>query len=51
LKFALYNKKRIDLAIFRAKRNYNLLSHSSPALEESSTTVFRLVEMLLNFTT
>lgn len=31
---------RISLAISRAKRNYNLLTHSSPATEESSTTVF-----------
>jgi hypothetical protein len=33
-------------AINRAKRNYNLLSHSNPANEESSTTVFKLVEEL-----
>lgn len=41
---------RVDLAIARAKRNYNLLPHTSPALEESSTTVFRLVEELLKYT-
>ncbi len=40
---------RVDLAIDRAKRNYNLLPHTSPALEESSTTVFRLVEELLKY--
>ncbi len=40
---------RVDLAIARAKRNYNLLPHTSPALEESSTTVFRLVEELLKY--
>lgn len=43
------NRPRIDLAISRAKRNYNLLSHSSPATEESSTTVFKLVEEILKF--
>jgi hypothetical protein len=41
---------RVDLAIARAKRNYNLLPHTSPALEESSTTVFRLIEELLKYT-
>lgn len=40
---------RVDLAIARARRNYNLLPHTSPALEESSTTVFRLVEELLKY--
>jgi len=40
---------RIDLAIERAERNYNLLSHVSPAMEESSTTVFRLVKELLKY--
>ncbi len=43
------NRPRIDLAISRAKRNYNLLSHASPATEESSTTVFKLVEEILKF--
>ena len=33
-----------DIAITRAKRIYENLEHHSPALEESSTTVFRLVE-------
>lgn len=40
------NQRRIDLAIKRAKRNYNKLDHSSPAKEESSTTIFKLVEEL-----
>lgn len=43
------NKPRIELAISRAKRNYNQLTHVSPATEESSTTVFRLVEEMLKF--
>lgn len=43
------NRPRIDLAISRAKRNYNLLTHASPATEESSTTVFKLVEEILKF--
>lgn len=41
---------RVELAIARAKRNYNHLPHTNPALEESSTTVFRLVEELLKYT-
>ncbi len=41
------NKKRVDLAIARATRNFNLFDHKNPAKEESSTTVFRLVEELL----
>jgi len=40
---------RIKLAIQRAKRNYNNLDHESPALEESSTLVFRLAEEILSF--
>jgi hypothetical protein len=40
-------KRRVDLAIERAKRNYNRFDHKSPASEESSTTVFKLVERLL----
>lgn len=43
------NSPRIDLAISRAKRNYNLMTHASPATEESSTTVFKLVEEILKF--
>ena len=44
------NKPRTELAILRSKRNYNLLTHTSPATEESSTTVFRLVEEILKYT-
>ncbi|MGL5912957.1 MAG: hypothetical protein ACRCZB_02240, partial [Bacteroidales bacterium] len=40
-------KKRIELAIERAERNYNQFNHSNPAQEESSTTVFRLAKELL----
>ncbi|MCK9301063.1 MAG: RloB family protein [Bacteroidales bacterium] len=41
------NQRRVDLAITRAKRNYNQFDHTNPAQEESSTTVFKLVEELL----
>lgn len=44
-----YNKARKLLAIERAKRNYDKFNHSSPATEESSTTVFKLVEELLKY--
>lgn len=44
------NKERKLLAIQRAKRNYEQFEHSNPATEESSTTVFRLVETLLRYT-
>ena len=40
-------KGRTKLAIERAKRNYDVFDHSSPATEESSTTVFKIVEELL----
>jgi len=43
-------KKRVDLAIERAERNYNQFDHSNPSQEESSTTVFRLVKELLKYT-
>jgi len=43
------NKKRIDLAIARAERNYNQFDHSNPAQEESSTTVFQLAKELLKY--
>jgi hypothetical protein len=43
------NKKRVDLAITRAERIYNLFDHSNPAKEESSTTVFNLAEELLKY--
>jgi hypothetical protein len=44
-------KKRVNLAIERATRNYHsvLFDHTNPAGEESSTTVFRLVEELLKY--
>jgi len=40
---------RRDLAITRAKRNYALFNHASPATEESSTKVFLLVEEILKY--
>ncbi|MCB9304799.1 MAG: RloB domain-containing protein [Lewinellaceae bacterium] len=40
---------RIRLAINRAQRIYNSLTHHSPAKEESSTTVFKLVEEILKY--
>lgn len=43
------NRKRTELAIFRAERNYNNLDHTNPAREESSTTVFRIVKELLKY--
>jgi hypothetical protein len=43
------NKERKRLAISRAERNYDLFDHTNPANEESSTTVFRLVEELLKY--
>jgi hypothetical protein len=42
-------KGRKQLAINRAKRNYNQFDHTNPAKEESSTTVFRLVKELLKY--
>ena len=42
-------KERKILAIERAKRNYDQFDHTNPANEESSTTVFRLVEELLKY--
>jgi hypothetical protein len=42
-------KERKIVAIERAKKNYDLLDHSNPANEESSTTVFRIVEELLKY--
>lgn len=44
------NRERKVLAIQRAKRNYEQFEHANPATEESSTTVFRLVETLLKYT-
>ena len=43
------NTQRLLLAIRRAKRNYNLLDLLNPANEESSTTLFRLIEELLKY--
>ncbi len=40
---------RIRLAINRAKRIYDSLTHHSPAKEESSTTVYLLVEEILKY--
>jgi len=52
--FALLNevdpitkKPRVNLAIKRAKEIYRKLSHQKPSEEESSTTVFMLVEKIL----
>ena len=42
-------RTRRDLAIERARRNYGRFSHASPATEESSTTVFRLVEEIQKY--
>lgn len=42
-------RRRVDLAIERAERIYNRLDHYSPAQEESSTTVFRLVRELMKY--
>lgn len=41
------NKPRRELAIKRAKRNYDKFDHISPATEESSTTVYLLVEEII----
>jgi hypothetical protein len=43
------NVTRVQNAINRASKRYNELDHRSPALEESSTTVFRLVEEIMKF--
>lgn len=43
------NDKRINLAITRAERNYNQFNHTSPATEESSTTVFRIARELQKY--
>lgn len=42
-------KERVKLAIKRAERNYNQFDHTNPAIEESSTTVFKLVSELLKY--
>lgn len=41
------DKLRVRQAIERAERLYGKYDHSSPATEESSTTVFRLVKVIL----
>lgn len=43
------NKERKVLAIERAKRNLNHFDQTNPAKEESTTTVFKLVEELLKY--
>lgn len=43
------NMKRVQLALYRAERNYKLFDHINPAKEESSTTMFRLVSELLKY--
>lgn len=43
------SRKRVELAIDRAERNYNHFDHINPAKEESSTNVFRLVSELLKY--
>lgn len=43
------SKRRIELAIDRAERNFSQLDHINPAKEESSTTVFRLVRELSKY--
>jgi hypothetical protein len=43
------DKKRVDLAIERAERNYKQHNHLNPAKEESTTTVFELVKELLKY--
>ena len=40
---------RMELAIRRAERNYNQFNHDSPAMEESSTTVFKLVNEIKKY--
>lgn len=42
-------KERRSLAIERARRNYDQFDHSNPAQEESSTTVYKLVEELIKY--
>jgi hypothetical protein len=43
------NKVRRDLAIERGKRNYALFDHINCASEESSSTVYKLVEELIKY--
>jgi hypothetical protein len=48
-KDAVTKKRRVTLAIKRAKKNYKLFNHTSPATEESSTTVYKLVKEILKY--
>jgi hypothetical protein len=43
------NQERVQLAIARARRNLQNNNIANPALQESSTTVFRLVEELISY--
>lgn len=43
------NTIRRETAMIRARRNYGLFNHTSPATEESSTKVFLLVEEILKY--
>lgn len=43
------NKERVEIAIKRAKRNLKNHNNVSPAMAESSTTVFKLVEELRKY--
>lgn len=43
------NKTYQELACERAERNYNNFDHASPAKEESSTTVFKLIQEIIKF--
>ncbi len=42
-------KSRIETAIKRAERNYKRWNHHSPALEESTTTVYKLINEIMKF--
>lgn len=42
-------KRRVRLALRRAEKIFNMYDHLSPAREESSTTVFKLVKELLKY--
>lgn len=43
------SRKRVELAILRAERNYEDFDHKNPAKEESTKTVFKLVRELLKY--
>jgi len=45
----MISEGRQEQAINRARRNYNRFDHHSPATEESSTTVFLLVEEMMKY--